>query len=391
MQLNKKRSHATLSKSTHSHNSSSSSSSNNNNRNIPRYSRNRRLPRLNPPPTSTSTTPRQQTQTKKKKNKEDAIIWKIIREVSPQEEPIRCRIKECHKDARVSWASNVDPEHLWNLCEGCQVIEFGGWPAGFGRIISDKLLNGKEEVALLVATAPDKAADTASWDTAFLIAQIDPLVAIAPGGINQTSLAVLFAPPPPLEDTLNDLPTLAILKNKMSDLRFMYSKNKPKEGSWGYSTAAKNIDSWVKGTSGGIVLSVHQLMIFLQAYSYAHEEMRKSFLQKCKLEQFFVDKDAQEIDSDLETIKKCLKLIQDAASDTTKIAKQITILEDVSIVQSMIKVSDHTFSLSTRIFCYFVVVIVAVWGLFSVQRPSLFGLAFLSCSSAAVFGLVFPS
>ena len=61
----------------------------------------------------------------------------------------------------------------------------------------------------------------------------------------------------------------------------------------------------------------------------------------------------------MKTIKKCLKLIQDAKSDITKIAKQIAILEDVSIVQSMIKVSDRTFSLSTRIVCYFVVVIVA--------------------------------
>ena len=99
-----------------------------------------------------------------------------------------------NKDARVSWASNVDPEHPWNLCEGCQVIEFGGWPAGFGRIISDKENETQatqpslKEVALLVATAPDKAADAVSWDTAFSIgnlqAQIDPLVAITPGAID---------------------------------------------------------------------------------------------------------------------------------------------------------------------------------------------------------------
>ena len=83
------------------------------------------------------------------------------------------------------------------------------------------------------------------------------------------------------------------------------------------------------------------------------------FLQKCNLEQFFVDKEAEEIESDLKTIKNCLKLIQDATSDTTKIAEQIVILEKVSIVKSMIKVSDHTYSLSTRIVCYFVVFIVA--------------------------------
>ena len=127
----------------------------------------------------------------------------------------------------------------------------------------------------------------------------------------------------------HDLPTLAMLKNEMSNLR--YPKKKPKEGGWRYSTAAKKIDSWVKDTSGGIVLSVHQLMIFLQAYSYAQLDMRKSFLQKCNLQQFFVDMDAKEIQFDLNTIKNCLKLIQDAASDITKIV-QITILEDVLIV-----------------------------------------------------------
>ena len=30
----------------------------------------------------------------------------------------------------MSWVSNKDPEDLWNLFEGCQVIEFGGWPKG---------------------------------------------------------------------------------------------------------------------------------------------------------------------------------------------------------------------------------------------------------------------
>ena len=125
----------------------------------------------------------------------------------------------------------------------------------------------------------------------------------------------------------------------MSDLRYTYSKKKPKEGGWAHSIASKNIDNWVKDTSGGIVLSVHQLMIFLQAHSYAQLDLHKSFLQKCNLNQFFEDIAPEKIKSDLNTIKKYLKLIQYAASDTTKIAEQITILEDVSIVQSMIKVS----------------------------------------------------
>ena len=84
----------------------------------------------------------------------------------------------------------------------------------------------------IAAAAALVAQDVVSWDTAFSIdnleawdlclgggakTQVDPLVAIAPGA------------------------TLAMLKNAMSDLR--YSKNKPKEGGWGYSTASKNIDN----------------------------------------------------------------------------------------------------------------------------------------------------
>ena len=37
----------------------------------------------------------------------------------------------------------------------------------------------------------------------------------------------------------HDLPTLAMLKNEMSNLR--YSKKKPKEGGWAHSTAAKKL------------------------------------------------------------------------------------------------------------------------------------------------------
>ena len=69
----------------------------------------------------------------------------------------------------------------------------------------------------------------------------------------------------------HDQPTLAMLKNAMSDLR--YSNNKPKKGGWERSTAFKNIiDSWVKDTtSEDVDLSVHQLMIFSQGYSIDNE------------------------------------------------------------------------------------------------------------------------
>ena len=30
----------------------------------------------------------------------------------------------------MSWASNLNPEDNWDLCKGCQVVEFGGWLLG---------------------------------------------------------------------------------------------------------------------------------------------------------------------------------------------------------------------------------------------------------------------
>ena len=159
----------------------------------------------------------------------------------------------------------------------------------------------------------------------------------------------------------HDLPTLAMLNNEMSKLRYPNPKKKPKEGGWAHSTAAKNIDNWPIITRSEEIddLSVHQLMIFLQAYSYDQLDMRKSFLQKCNLQQFFVDIAPEKIQSDLNTIKACLKLIQDANSDTTKIVEQIDILEGVSIVQSMIKVSAD-FGSATD-FGYFVVLTICIY------------------------------
>ena len=98
-------------------------------------------------------------------------------------------------------------------------------------------------------------------------------------GNTQVETPVVIAPSAIRHDQLmyHDLPTLTMLKKEMSDLR--YSKKKPKQGGWDYSTASKKIDNWVIDTSLKVVLSVHQLMIFLQAYSYsyAQEEMRKFF------------------------------------------------------------------------------------------------------------------
>ena len=32
-----------------------------------------------------------------------------------------------------SWASNLNPNNNWDLCEDCQVDEKGGWPNGFDK------------------------------------------------------------------------------------------------------------------------------------------------------------------------------------------------------------------------------------------------------------------
>ena len=57
-------------------------------------------------------------------------IWDIVRVIPTAEEQIPCRIKECSKNAVVSWASNLHPEDNWDVCVGCHVDEFGEWPKG---------------------------------------------------------------------------------------------------------------------------------------------------------------------------------------------------------------------------------------------------------------------
>ena len=53
-----------------------------------------------------------------------------VRVIPTAEEKIPCRIKECSKNAAVSWASNLHPEDNWDVCVGCHVDEFGEWPKG---------------------------------------------------------------------------------------------------------------------------------------------------------------------------------------------------------------------------------------------------------------------
>ena len=71
-------------------------------------------------------------------------IWDIVRVIPTAEEQIPCRIKECSKNAVVSWASNLHPEDNWDVCVGCQVDEFGGWPKGVVPIKTSADSNGSD-------------------------------------------------------------------------------------------------------------------------------------------------------------------------------------------------------------------------------------------------------
>lgn len=55
-------------------------------------------------------------------------IWDIVAKVSRDRNPLQCRMTGCTSKAVAIWASNMQPDDKWPLCESCQVDEFGGWP-----------------------------------------------------------------------------------------------------------------------------------------------------------------------------------------------------------------------------------------------------------------------
>ena len=50
----------------------------------------------------------------------------VFRVISTEEEKVECRNYGCTDQAVATWSSNVDPEDKWDLCEKCQLEEFGG-------------------------------------------------------------------------------------------------------------------------------------------------------------------------------------------------------------------------------------------------------------------------
>ena len=68
---------------------------------------------------------RRSTKKQEELNDHDEILA-VVRVIPTSEQQIPCRGKNCSKNAAVSWASNKNPNQYRNLCEYCQVDEFGG-------------------------------------------------------------------------------------------------------------------------------------------------------------------------------------------------------------------------------------------------------------------------
>eukprot|EP00980_Cylindrotheca_fusiformis_P023372 scaffold10429_cov126-Cylindrotheca_fusiformis.AAC.3 len=56
-------------------------------------------------------------------------LWDLIR-VVPKQEDCVCRTEGCQNQAVATWASNLEPDDKWDLCEPCQEQDLGGWPEG---------------------------------------------------------------------------------------------------------------------------------------------------------------------------------------------------------------------------------------------------------------------
>ena len=59
-------------------------------------------------------------------------LWDVICVIPQDEKKVECR--GCTDQAVATWSSNQDPEDKRDLCEKCQLEEFGGWPDGVDLI-----------------------------------------------------------------------------------------------------------------------------------------------------------------------------------------------------------------------------------------------------------------
>jgi hypothetical protein len=64
----------------------------------------------------------------------DDDVWDLVRVIPTAEEQVQCRNNGCTEQAVATWASNNEPNDMWDLCEKCQLKECGGWPEGVSPI-----------------------------------------------------------------------------------------------------------------------------------------------------------------------------------------------------------------------------------------------------------------
>jgi hypothetical protein len=55
-------------------------------------------------------------------------VWDIIKKIASPCDSIQCRMDDCPRSAVAIWASSLNPDDTWPICEECQATEFGGWP-----------------------------------------------------------------------------------------------------------------------------------------------------------------------------------------------------------------------------------------------------------------------
>lgn len=77
-------------------------------------------------------------------------IWDIVHVIG-KDETIRCMARDCKAAAVATWATNLDPDIKWHVCEPCQFDDFGGWPEGF-----DASAKANADVAPLLEVATNK-------------------------------------------------------------------------------------------------------------------------------------------------------------------------------------------------------------------------------------------
>jgi hypothetical protein len=58
---------------------------------------------------------------------EEDEVWDVVC-VVPKNKSCECRTEGCSGQAVATWATNLEPEDKWNMCEKCQLRDFGGWP-----------------------------------------------------------------------------------------------------------------------------------------------------------------------------------------------------------------------------------------------------------------------